>query len=97
MKARILLASALVTLVALPAAGQSVKISFHGGKIDLAAENASLRAILNEWARVGGTRVVNADRVAEIRSDAHGDFDVTLAGGKVLRMTRNFSERLMGR
>jgi hypothetical protein len=63
MKARILLASALVTLVALPAAGQSVKISFHGGKIDLAAENASLRAILNEWARVGGTRVVNADRV----------------------------------
>jgi hypothetical protein len=63
MKVRLLLASALVTLVALPAAGQSVKISFHGGKIDLAAENASLRAILNEWARVGGTRVVNADRV----------------------------------
>lgn len=64
MKVRLLLASALVTLVALPAAGQSVKISFHGGKIDLAAENASLRAILSEWARVGGTRVVNADRVA---------------------------------
>jgi hypothetical protein len=64
MKVRLLLASALVTLVALPAAGQSVRISFHGGKIDLAAENASLRAILSEWARVGGTRVVNADRVA---------------------------------
>ena len=64
MKVRLLLASALVTLVALPAAGQSVRISFHGGKIDLTAENASLRAILSEWARVGGTRVVNADRVA---------------------------------
>jgi hypothetical protein len=63
MTARILLASALVTVVALPAAGQSVKVSFHGGKVDLAAENATVRAILTEWARVGGTRVVNADRI----------------------------------
>lgn len=64
MKARILLASALVTLAALPAAGQSVKLSFSGGKVDLIAENATVRAILTEWARVGGTRVVNAERVA---------------------------------
>jgi len=64
MKARVLLASVIVTLVALPAAGQSVKLSFHGGKVDLSAENASIRTILTEWARVGGTRVVNADRVA---------------------------------
>ena len=64
MNARILLASALVTLAALPAAGQSVKVSFNGGKVDLSAENATVRAILNEWARVGGTRVVNAERVA---------------------------------
>src|SRR5436190_8692547 len=62
--ARILLASALVTLAALPAAGQSVKVSFHGGKVDLSAENATVRAILTEWARVGGTRVVNAERIA---------------------------------
>ena len=64
MKTRTLLAIALVTLIALPAAGQSVKVSFHGGKVDLSAENASVRAILTEWARVGGTRVVNADRIA---------------------------------
>jgi hypothetical protein len=63
MRARILLASVLVALAALPAAGQSVKLSFHGGKVDLSAENASIRAILTEWARVGGTRVVNADRI----------------------------------
>ena len=63
MRARILLAGVLVTLAALPAAGQSVKLSFHGGKVDLSAENASIRAILTEWARVGGTRVVNADRI----------------------------------
>jgi hypothetical protein len=65
MKARILLlAGALVTVMALPAAGQSVKVSFHGGKVDLNAENATVRAILTEWARVGGTRVVNAERIA---------------------------------
>ena len=64
MKARILLATALVTLAALPAAGQSIKMSFSGGKVDLAAENATVRAILTEWARVGGTRVVNAERIA---------------------------------
>jgi hypothetical protein len=63
MRARILLAGVLVTLAALPAAGQSVKVSFHGGKVDRSAENASIRAILTEWARVGGTRVVNADRI----------------------------------
>jgi hypothetical protein len=63
MSARILLACAFVTLAALPAAGQSVKLSFHEGKVDLSAENASLRAILTEWARVGGTRVLNAERI----------------------------------
>jgi hypothetical protein len=42
------------------------------------------------FVRIHRSVIVNADRVAEIRSDAHGDFDVTLAGGKVLRMTRNF-------
>jgi hypothetical protein len=63
MKARFLLATALVTLAALPAAGQSIKMSFSGGKVDLAAENATVRAILTEWARVGGTRVVNAERI----------------------------------
>jgi hypothetical protein len=64
MRVRILLASVLVTLAALPAAGQSVKLSFHGGKVDLSAENATVRAILTEWARIGGTRVVNAERIA---------------------------------
>jgi len=64
MTVRVLLASALVTVMALPAAAQSVKVSFHGGKVDLNAENATVRAILTEWARVGGTRVVNAERIA---------------------------------
>jgi hypothetical protein len=64
MKARILLATALVMFAALPAAAQSVKVSFQGGKVDLSAENATVRAILTEWGRVGGTRLVNAERIA---------------------------------
>jgi hypothetical protein len=64
MRARILLASLLVTCATLPAAAQSVKVSFNGGRVNLSAENATVRAILTEWGRVGGTRVVNAERIA---------------------------------
>ena len=63
MKVRILLVTALLSIGALPAAAQSVKLSFHGGKVDLVAENATVRAILTEWARVGSTRIVNAERL----------------------------------
>ena len=35
MKVRILLVTALLSIGALPAAAQSVKVSFHGGKVDL--------------------------------------------------------------
>jgi hypothetical protein len=64
MKARILLASVLVTLVTLPAAGQSIKVSFHGGKVDLQRRERHRAGDPHEWARVGGTRVVNAERIA---------------------------------
>ena len=64
MQLRLLLASTLLTVSVLPAGAQAVKVSFHGGKVDLSAENASVRTILNEWARVGGTRIVNAERLA---------------------------------
>ena len=47
------------------------------------------------FARIHRSTIVNVDRISEIRSDAHGDYDVTIAGGKVLRMTRNYSERLL--
>ena len=46
------------------AAAQSVSLEFHDGKVNLTTQNASLRTILNEWARVGGTQVVNMDRLA---------------------------------
>ena len=58
--------AALVALLfgsAGPAAAQAIKLEFHDGRVNLSTQNASLRAILAEWARLGGTQVVNADRL----------------------------------
>jgi len=44
-------------------AGAQVTLEFHDGLVTLDAQNAPLRTILNEWARLGGTQVVNADRL----------------------------------
>jgi len=42
---------------------QAVKVEFLNGRVTLTAQNATPRQILAEWARVGGTRIVNGDRV----------------------------------
>ena len=68
MRLRILVASVAVSAGVLfagvvPVSAQSVKVSFRGGKVDLSAQNATLRSILAEWARVGGTQLVNAERL----------------------------------
>jgi hypothetical protein len=47
-----------------PSAAQVVKVEFANGRVSLNAQNAPVRAILAEWARVGGTRIVNGERVA---------------------------------
>jgi hypothetical protein len=48
----------------LPAgAQQSVTLEFSAGKVTLNAQNAPVRAILAEWARLGGATIVNGDRV----------------------------------
>jgi hypothetical protein len=62
-RAAAVLAAALLVGGAVPVAAQSVKVAFHDGRVDLSADNASIRTILNEWARQGGTRLVNADRI----------------------------------
>ncbi|MBI4886001.1 MAG: hypothetical protein HY824_02810 [Acidobacteria bacterium] len=56
---------ALLLLFAVPAAAQqSVAVQFNGGRVTLRAQNATIRGILAEWARLGGATIVNADRVA---------------------------------
>lgn len=50
--------------VALPASAQSLKMSFSEGKVSLDATQVPVRTILAEWAKLGGTKVVNGDKVA---------------------------------
>ena len=40
-----------------------MSLQFNNGRVTLNAENAPIRTILLEWARLGGTRIVNAERV----------------------------------
>jgi hypothetical protein len=47
-----------------PAFAQAVKLEFHDGLVTVTAQNAPLRTILTEWSRLGGTQVINADRLS---------------------------------
>jgi hypothetical protein len=44
-------------------AAQQVRLSLANGLVTLEATNATPAAILAEWARIGGTRIVDGDRV----------------------------------
>ncbi len=51
-------------LVYAPAASAQVQLTMTNGQVSISAKNATVGQILAEWARVGQTRIVNADRVA---------------------------------
>lgn len=54
----------LVACLAAPGhAQQPVRLEIRNGRVNLKAENAAVRQILAEWARIGGTRIVNGERV----------------------------------
>jgi hypothetical protein len=63
MNVRALSVAALLAVLASPAFAQSVKIEFRDGRVNLSAQNAPIRTILAEWARLGGTKIINGDRV----------------------------------
>jgi hypothetical protein len=42
---------------------QPVQLQFQEGRVTLRAQDAPVRAILAEWARLGGATIVNGDRV----------------------------------
>lgn len=50
-------------LTATSASAQSLRLAIKDGLVNLDANGATVRQILDEWARVGGTRVVNGDKV----------------------------------
>ena len=61
-----LAAAALMAVVALPIRAQSgrkLDVSFNNGRVTIVAENVTLAEILAEWARKGGSRIVNAEQL----------------------------------
>ena len=64
MSSRLLALAALIALCAVPArAQQGVALRFQDGRVTLRADNAPVRTILAEWARLGGATIVNGERV----------------------------------
>ena len=60
---RLAIVLALLLACAGSAAAQGLSLKFQDGRVTLSAQNVPLRTILNEWARLGGTKIVNGDRV----------------------------------
>ena len=61
---RILPTFALLLAVSLPASAQQLKLSFMDGRVSLEATAVPVRTILNEWAKLGGTKVIGSERIA---------------------------------
>ena len=59
-----LLAIALTCAVAAPAAAQQLTVAFHDGLVTIDANSVPVRAILNEWAKQGGTRMIGVERIS---------------------------------
>jgi len=66
---RMLWAIGLALVLAAPGFAQAgeVRLTIKDGRVALVARDATLREILVEWERVGGTRIVNRDRVPGTR------------------------------
>jgi hypothetical protein len=64
-----LVACAVVLALVAPglAGAGEVRLAIKDGRVTLVARDATLREILLEWERVGGTRIVNRDRVPATR------------------------------
>jgi hypothetical protein len=54
----------LAASVAIGAAPPTVRLTFKEGLVWLSATDATAAQILAEWSRVGGTRIVNAERIS---------------------------------
>ena len=64
MRLRTAIACAVVLLGCVAsAAAQTVTLQFNNGRVTLNAQNAAIRTILTEWARLGGTKMVNHERL----------------------------------
>jgi hypothetical protein len=59
-----LLACALAGVAAFAAAQTPLQLQISNGRVTLHAQNVPVRAILAEWSKVGGAKIINGDAVA---------------------------------
>ena len=60
---RALAAGTCLLFLTASAASAQVQLSLRDGRVTVVATNATVRQILAEWARVGQTKIVNAERI----------------------------------
>src|SRR6476659_7041891 len=60
----LLAVSAVAVSLPIFAAPGDLKLTMQDGRVTLIAEDVPLRQILQEWARVGQTRIVNAEKLS---------------------------------
>jgi two-component system LytT family response regulator len=77
--------------------GNYVKLRTDSGSHMLRMTMAELERKLDpaRFARIHRSTLVNIERIKEITPAWHGDFEVHLADGQRLRLSRNFRERLL--
>lgn len=54
----------LAAVIGRPAMAEELKLAIHDGRVTLIAQNVTVGEILAEWARLGQTRIVNAEKLA---------------------------------
>jgi two-component system LytT family response regulator len=83
---------------AFEANGNYIRLRTAAGSYMVRMTMAELEKKLDpaRFARIHRSAVVNIDRIERITPAWHGDFEVRLAGGQQLRLSRNFRERLLG-
>jgi hypothetical protein len=64
MRRTLLLTVALSVVAAWPAGAQNLKVEFHDGRVSVDATSVPVRTILTEWGKIGGTKIVGADRIS---------------------------------
>jgi hypothetical protein len=63
MRTLIFTAALAISALAAAPASADVQLSIDGGRVTISAKNATVGQILAEWARVGQTKIVNAERI----------------------------------
>jgi hypothetical protein len=63
LRSNIVVAGVAAVLLTASPAFADLSVTMHDGRVSILAKDATVRQILAEWARVGGTRIVNVEKI----------------------------------